>query len=382
MQRVAVEPHLLRWARERAGLDLFDLLARFPKLEEWEQGEERPTLRQLENFAKAVFVPLGYLFLPNPPDERLPIPDFRTVAGREVVHPGPNLLDTIFACQEKQAWYREFAQSTRGDKVEFVGSATINDAPEVIARRMRDTFSFSLEERRGCRSWEEALRFFSSQAERAGVLVMVSGVVGSNNRRKLDPDEFRGFALADSLAPLVFINGNDTKAARMFTLAHELAHLWLGTSALSDMGAAPRHNQRREEVWCNKVAAEYLVPADELRMEHNEAEPLDEALRRLGRIFKVSSLVVLRRLLDAGKLDRDRFNDAWNTAMAGFQQRRTSGGGDFYRTTMTRVSPRFARALMESTLEGQTLYRDAFRMLGVSKTETFHTLARQVGVQQ
>lgn len=381
MQRVAVQPHLLRWARDRAGLDLFELLARFPKLEEWEQGEERPTLRQLENFAKAVFVPLGYLFLPNPPDERLPIPDFRTVAGRAVVRPGPNLLDTIYACQEKQAWYREFAQSSRRDKVKFVGSATINDSPERVARTMRDTFSFSLEERRRCRGWEEALRFFSFQAEAAGVLVMISGVVGSNNRRKLDPEEFRGFALADSLAPLVFINGNDTKAARMFTLAHELAHLWLGTSALSDMGAAPRHSLRREEIWCNKVAAEYLVPLDELRMEYDEAEPLEEALRRLGRIFKVSSLVVLRRLLDAGKLDRDRFNEAWGIAMAGFKQRSSSGGGNFYNTTMTRVSPRFARALMESTLEGQTLYRDAFRMLGVSKTETFHTLARKVGVQ-
>jgi len=357
-----------------------DLLPRFPKLDNWEQGDELPTLRQLEHFAQAVHVPVGFLFLPTPPEERLPIPDFRTVAGQDVMRPSPNLLDTIHACQEKQAWYREFAQSTKQGQVEFVGSATVEMPPEAVALQMRDSFHFGFEERRRCRNWEECLRYFCSLAEQAGVLVMVSGVVGSNNNRKLDPEEFRGFSLSDRLAPLVFVNGNDTKAARMFTLAHELAHLWLGTTALSDMGAAPRQGRRREEVWCNKVAAEYLVPTVDLNGEFDANEPLEQALKRIGNIFKVSSLVVLRRLLDIGKIGRSEFDAAWGTEIHRFQ-RRGSGGGDFYKTTMTRVSRRFTRALAESTLEGQTLYRDAYRMLGISKTETFMNLAREAGLQ-
>ncbi|MBF0482510.1 MAG: ImmA/IrrE family metallo-endopeptidase [Desulfovibrionaceae bacterium] len=380
MLRVPVHPTLLRWARQRAGLEVADLLTRFPKLDHWEQGEELPTLRQLEHFAQAVHVPVGYLFLPTPPEEHLPIPDFRTIAGQEIHRPSPNLLDAIHACQEKQAWYREFAQFTKQAHVEFIGSATADMPPETVALQMLDTFQFGLEDRRRCRNWEECLRYFCLSAEKAGVLVMVSGVVGSNNNRKLDPEEFRGFSLSDRLAPLVFVNGNDTKAARMFTLAHELAHLWLGTTALSDMGAAPRQGRRREEVWCNKVAAEYLVPTAVLNGEFDANEPLDQALKRIGGIFKVSSLVVLRRLLDIGRIDRGEFDAAWGAEVLRFR-RVSSGGGDFYKTTMTRASRRFTRALAESTLEGQTLYRDAFRMLGISKTETFMNLAREAGLQ-
>jgi Zn-dependent peptidase ImmA (M78 family) len=382
MTRAPVNPVLLSWARERAGKDGLDLDRRFPKLNQWQEGALQPTLRQLQVFADAVHVPIGYLFLQSPPDEPLPIPDFRTIDGRGIQRPSPNLLDTLYACQERQAWYREFSQVTRQSERPFVGSVTLDTPPEQAAHRISAELGFDLDERRNCRTWEEALRLLVQQADRVGVLVMVSGVVMSNNRRALDPDEFRGFALADRRAPLVFINGADTKSAQMFTLAHELAHLWLGQSALSDIGAGPPAGYRREEVWCNKVAAELLAPLDVVRAELIPGEALDDTLRRLSRRFKVSTLVILRRLLDAGGLTRSAFDAAWNAEIDRLRElaRNGSGGGDFYRTTLTRVSRRFTRALVESTLEGQTLYRDAFRMLGVAKTETFNNLGREAGV--
>jgi Zn-dependent peptidase ImmA (M78 family) len=382
MIRVPVQPRLITWARERAGVDPLDLEVRFPKLAEWEDGARQPTLRQLEHFARAVHAPLGYFFLPEPPDEPLPIPDFRTVDGRRVRRPSPELLDTLYVCQERQAWYREHAQITRQPEVAFVGSATPATPPEEAARRMRETLGFDLDQRRDCATWTDALRLFVRQAEGAGVLVMVNGVVLSNTHRPLDPAEFRGFALADRLAPLVFIKGADTKAAQMFTLAHELAHLWLGTSAVSDLGAAPPAGHRREEVWCNAVAAELLAPLEVVRAESAAREPLDDTLRRLARRFKVSTLVILRRLLDAGRLDRPAFDAAWRAEIARLQAitERGAGGGDFYRTTLARVGHRFARAVVESTLEGQTLYRDAFRMLGVARSETFDRLGREAWI--
>jgi Zn-dependent peptidase ImmA (M78 family)/transcriptional regulator with XRE-family HTH domain len=383
MTRVAIRPELLRWARERAGLvDAQALLGRFPRLIDWENGRVLPTLKQVEAFAQAVHVPVGYLFLPAPPQEPLPVPDFRTHDGRGVQRASPNLLDMLYACQERQAWYREFALTVRAPEAAFVGSARLDEPPAEVAARMAEVLGFDLAARAACRTWEEALRLFVGQADRAGVLVMVSGVVSSNSHRPLDPEEFRGFALADAQAPLVFVNGADTKSGQMFTLAHELAHLWLGASGISDAGAAPLRGQRREEVWCNAVAAELLVPLAALRPALQADEPLDQALARLARRFKVSTLVILRRLLDAGALDRPAFDRAWASererlrALAG----RSGGGGDFYRTTLSRVSRRFARALVESTLEGQTLYRDAFRMLGVARTETFNAIGREVGV--
>ncbi|SHF47108.1 Zn-dependent peptidase ImmA, M78 family [Ruegeria intermedia] len=382
MTRAPVKPEMLRWAIERARVSPDDLSARFKKLEEWLQGDVQPTLKQLDAFANAVHVPVGYLFLPEPPEEQLPIPDFRTVAGRPLERPSPNLLEMIYACQERQSWYAEFARLYQEPALPFVGSATLDTAPEVVAARIRDTLGFSIEERRDCATWTDALRLFIRRADDSGILVMVSGIVFSNTNRRLDVDEFRGFALVDRRAPLVFINGADSKAAQMFTLAHELAHIWLGTSALSNASAQPAGGVRREEVWCNKVAAELLMPLDAVRAELQPNEPLADTLRRLARQFKVSTLVVLRRLLDAGHLTRPQFDAAWQDELDHIREisQGASGGGNFYRTTLSRVSHRFTKALVVSTLEGQTLYRDAFRMLGVRKTETFNNLGREVGV--
>ncbi len=379
MTRIAVSRDMLRWARERARLDALVLAARFPKLEAWEAGEVRPTLKQLEGYARATHAPIGYFFLPEPPAEAVPIPDFRTMADRAIARPSPNLLDTVYACQERQAWYRDFALVNGSPPLPFVGALTRDMAPVQAAGRMRQALAFDVDARRDCRTWAEALRLFIEQAENIGVMVMASGVVLNNNYRHLDPQEFRGFALADDRAPLVFINGADSKAAQMFTLAHELAHLWLGQSALSDVSAGER-SDNAIETWCNQVAAELLVPMDVFQAELTAGEPLRDTLSRLARRFKVSTLVVLRRLADAGRLDRNAFFRAYRDELEHLRNLDAAGtgGGDFYRTTASRVSKRFARALVESTLEGRTLYRDAFRMLGIAKTSTFNEFGRSL----
>lgn len=379
MNRVPVKPELLRWARERAGRDVASLSKPFPSLEAWERGEVQPTLKQLERFARATHTPIGYLFLPEPPVERLPIPDLRTVAGEYAGRPSPDLLDTLYLCQQRQEWYRDFARSMGEVPLPFVGSVDLADDVEGAAARIRTALNFDVEERRQARTWTEALRLFIGQADALGVLVMVSGVVGSNNRRKLDPQEFRGFALADDLAPLVFINGSDTKAAQMFTLAHELAHIWLGRSAVSD-AQATRVPDHQVEGWCNRVAAELLVPLALMRAQYTAGDDLRAELDRLARHFKVSTLVVLRRIHDAGALSREQLWQEYDRELERLRALPKGSGGDFYLTQPTRVSRRFARALFESTFEGRTSFIAAFRMLGLKKMATFRELGHRLGV--
>jgi hypothetical protein len=195
--RVQVAPALIRWARERSGIDPEALAHRFPKLEAWEAGEQQPTLNQLEDFAKSTHAALGLFFLPMPPDEVVPIPDFRTLGGRKVRRPSPNLLDVIYLCQQRQDWYREYLRIIGADQLQFVGSATTRDPVVQTAATMRHTLGFEVEDRKKASTWTEALRTSIARMEDAGVLVMVSGVVGNNNHRPLSPNEFRGFALAD-----------------------------------------------------------------------------------------------------------------------------------------------------------------------------------------
>ena len=347
MTRTPAKPSLIAWARERAGLESADLAHRFPKLEAWEAGETQPTLKQVKAFARAVHVPVGYLFLSELPEEEpLPIPDFRTMAEQPVPQASLDLLDTIYMARERQGWYREFALMTGEPKVDFVGSLTTDTPERKAAEAMAEVLGFGLGAPADCPTWVDALRLFIRKAEQAGVLVMVSGVVRGNNHRPLNPDEFRGFALADARAPLVFVNGADTKAGQMFTLAHELAHLWLGASALSNASEAPIEDCPEEEIWCHAVAVKLLA------------------------------------LLDAGVLKCPEFEAAWKI---GFNHlapvaHDKAGRGGFYSITLSRVGRRFAQALVASTLEGKTFYRDAFRMLGVKKTETFNEIGRKMGL--
>jgi len=379
--RVDVKPDLLLWACERSGRGV-DALARqqsFSKLPAWISGEERPTLKQLERFAQATYTPFGFFFLPKPPEESVPIADLRTVGNQYSGHPSPDLLDTMYICQQRQEWYRDFARSMGEKELPFVGSVSLESDLTEVARNIRHALGFSLEERREMPTWTEALRRFIQQADSFGIMVMVSGIVGSNTRRSLDPKEFRGFAISDPLAPLVFINGKDTKAAQMFTLAHELAHIWLGETALSDVGPITMPSNK-VEVWCNQVAAELLVPLSALQEAHDSFKSLREELDHLARWFKVSTLVILRRLHDAGKLTREELWQAYNKEVDRLLAISKKAGGNFYLTLPARVSRRFAQALVISTLEGQTLHRDAFSLLGFRKYTTFRELGYQLGV--
>lgn len=380
MIRARVKPELLRWARQRAGIDADALARRFPKYHEWESGVALPTLKQVEKLANVTHAPVGYFFLTRPPREALPIPDLRTVGSIPVREPSTNLISTVYLCQQRQEWYREFARTEGEAPLTFIGSETTASGVARAASRIRDALALDPATQAAVPTWTEALRRLIDAADSLGVLVMVNGVVGNNTHRRLDPDEFRGFALVDDLAPLVFINGADTKAAQMFTLAHELAHLWLGESALSD--SVPNTIPAQSvEAWCNRVAAEFLVPLSLLRNEIRASEDLAVALARLARRFKVSTLVILRRIHDMGALGDGPFRSAYQAELRRLQAVAGTGGGSFFPTLRTRVGRRFGHALVTSTLGGRTSFTVSYRLLGIKTTVALQDFAASLGIE-
>ena len=387
MNYVDVKPALLSWAKKRSGQSIKNLHNKFPKLALWESGKVKPTLKQLEKFAKTVHAPIGYLFLDNPPVEKIPIPDFRKIPNANRKNPSPNLLDTLYICSRRQDWYRNYLLSMKEKPLNFIGSVRpLSNNIVKTAENIRKVLNFSIEERKNLTTWTGALSQFIKQANSIGILVMVSGIAGSNNRRKLDPKEFRGFALSDSLAPLIFVNGADTKAAQMFTVAHELAHLWINQTAVSNEQALtiPEH---RIESWCNKVAAELLVPFsifhklyDSKKMKLN----FPKEIQHLAKYFKVSSLVILRRIYDIKKLTKKEFVEKYQKELKrlnNMQKRNKRGGGDFFLTLEARISLRFIKTLISRTIEGHTPFREAFQLLGIKKMSTFKQAGKNAGVR-
>lgn len=362
MSRVAVKREVLRWARRRAGLSVDTLAQKFPKVKEWEREEVQPTLRQLEAFAKATLTPIGYFFLPEPPEERLPIPDFRTVRDRPMGRPSPNLLETIHVVQRRQTWMREVLIEEGQPRLEFVGSVHVDSEPVRAASDMRRVLGIDANWAQAHRTWTDALRALRVMAEAAGVFVVTNGIVGNNTHRKLDVDEFRGFVLVDDLAPFIFINGADGKGAQMFTFAHELAHVWFGQSGVFDLRDLQPTGDDVEKV-CNGIAAEFLVPASELRSVWPGVRRAAEPFQALARHFKVSAIVVARRALDLGLIAKREFLDFYAAYQEDERRRTTkSDGGDFYLTQDVRLGRRFARAVVRAAKEGRLLYRDAYAL--------------------
>ena len=380
MSKVTVSVEVLRWALDRAKLKADDLQHRFPKIRQWIAGKSLPTLRQLEDFARATRTPLGFLFLEEPPEDRLPVPHFRTRAGDAMAKPSPDLLETVQTMQRRQAWMRDYLLEQGHDKFSFVHSALPTEQPQLVAQRMRHVLGFESDWAASQPTWTDALRTLREAIEDVGILVVTNGIVGSNTHRKLDPTEFRGFVLVDDYAPLLFVNGADGKAAQMFTVAHELAHVFFGSSAAFDLREMQAANDPTEQL-CNRVAAEFLVPEQALRQEWPSVKGEPEPFQKCARRFKVSALVAARRALELGLVSKGAFLDFYYAYER--DERRTlarhAGGGDFYANQNLRVGRRFASAVVRATHEGKLLYAEAFRLTGMYG-KTFDRYARSLGI--
>lgn len=373
---VAVTQSVLAWALQRADRSYEKTVKKFPKLEAWLSGDALPSLRELEKFASFTHVSLGALIMPEPPDETLPIADMRTRDSKVIERPSGNLLDTINRYQQFQDWYHDYAREQGAEKLPFLGSASTQDNPHMVARHVRELLRL---DRAKATSPDQWRRDIVKALEDVGTLVMMSGIVGNNTRRPLSTDEFRGFSLYDDLAPLIFVNlAGESYGAQNFTLVHEFAHLLAGHSALS--GGDHLLGGTGEEAWCNRVAALALLPDDALAA-FDAAQSVQD-YRVAARRFGVSAEVALHRLYSARRIDEGHYRTVLDAVRAdyGAEKMQSRKGGDFYNTLTARLGRPLATAIVTSTLEGRMGFTEGFRMIGSHKREVFDELARRLQV--
>ncbi|MCH7663358.1 MAG: ImmA/IrrE family metallo-endopeptidase [Chloroflexi bacterium] len=378
MSSVAVKNKVLRWSLSRSDLTEEDLQHRFPKIREWLDGTSLPTFRQVQSLSIVTRTPLGFLFLDDPPVESLSIPFFRTVDEDRSVQPSPDLLESIQMMLQRQAWMSEYQSEIGLDPLPFVNSATIKMPPIEVAVNMRTVLG--LREGWAARNstWEDALTTLRTAMEDAGILAVVNGVVGNNNHRKLDPDEFRGFVLVDEYAPLVFINNADYKTAQMFTLAHELAHVFYGSSAAFDLRRMQPADDQMEKA-CDLTAAEFLVPEVEMRETWSSVQEYVEPYQVLARQFKVSTLVVARRALDLKLTSKEEFFNFYSEYLVDERRNveRRPPGGNFYSNQNFRVGRRFAATVIRAIKEKKIHFSEAYHLTGLFG-KTFHRYADSI----
>ncbi len=346
---------------------------RLDKVVAWAEGSKKPTFNQAQRLAGKLHIPFAFFFLPAPPPDELPLPDLRTVANQGIEGASVNLKDIIDSVMRRQEWYKEYLQDQGAERLGFIGSASLNSSPSLVAGDIKRTLELDNLNPQGL-NWEEYQRKIVVAAEDVGILVMRSGIVENNTRRPLSVSEFRGFAISDPLAPVVFINLRDAPAARLFTLIHEIAHLWLGQSGISSVKP---NEHRREEQFCNAVAGEFLAPEREMLVLWREGAELQDNVTNLARNFHVSKYVIIRRALDLRLITQESYQEYYSALVRSFNES-DGGGGDFYAIARNKNSAKFSKALLGETLTGRVLLRDASRLLGVAPAK-LKTYALEIG---
>lgn len=389
-----VNPEILKWARETAGLTLEDAADKFgindargvsgsDRLAALEAGEWEPTRPLLLRMAQHYRRPLLAFYLAAPPRPAERGEDFRTLPD-EFARRDAALVDTLLRdVRARQEMVRSLLEAEdEAEPLPFVASYDMRQGAEGLARAITETLAFDLNHfRRGGRNEPGALRGFAylrDRAERAGIFVMLIGNLGSHHSA-LDVELFRGFALADPVAPLIVINDQDSEAAWSFTLLHELAHIWIGRTGVS--GANP---SAAVEQFCNDVAGRILLPADEIGREAGlRAAPTDqvvERIRELAETWQASHSAIAYKLLREGIITRETwmevsaiFRQHWlrSRQAARERSRDNEGGPNYYVVRRHRLGSRLINLSRRMLAEGALSPSKAARILGVKPTNVY-----------
>ncbi len=379
---VDVKPDIIRWlltqtTEEQLGKAIMD------NIYLWLDGSKKPTFNQVKEVSKKSNIPLGYFFLNKPPKDSPKIIEYRTVDSRQMHSPTRNLIDTIYEMEAVQDWMIRYRRNNGFDKVQVVGSMRSNIEVQAVVDAIRTDLELDV-------NWYEQLAnsvasfsYIRNLLEEHGIIVMQNGIVGKNTHRPLDPIEFKGFTITNPWAPLIFINSADTHNSKIFTLLHEIAHVWIGEDDLYNDSYDNKTNHKKLEQICNAVAGEVLVPTERFIIKWAEIKARDEVskIQSLAKYFNCSEYVIARRALDLDKIGHASYNEIVNRIAQIYSQSKVtkkSSGGDYYNTMRSRLDKNFATALYESVQRGDTTYTEAYRLTNTNRI-TFEKVMSKVG---
>ncbi|MFN3605355.1 MAG: ImmA/IrrE family metallo-endopeptidase [Leptonema sp. (in: bacteria)] len=343
---------------------------KYKNKEKWLTKEVYPTYKQLVHISKAFHIPFGYLFLDSLREKKLPVIHYRTFSN-EPYQPSDELIDTLNYVKKLQEWAKDILIEWGHQKLPFAGKFDIKTDKTIIVNEIKKILYIKNNWAEEKTSWKEAFNFLIDKFEEAGIFVVVNGIVGNNTHRKLETKEFRGFVLYDEIAPFVFVNNNDFLSAKIFTIIHELVHILIGKSASFDLRELQSADDKIEK-FCDKCTAEFLVPEEEMK----KIDKID--YENLARQFKVSQIVIARRLLDIGKINKNEFFDFYNNYTQQEIKQNKSKGGDFYNSAKLRYSKKFLSLLGYALSNNQILYRDVYRLLALKPSSAENLLKKVV----
>ena len=358
----------LNYYVEKAQIPLSELRISVKNIDLFLSGEKQPTFNQLSSIAKKLNIPTGLLLLDKSIEVKSSRLEFRTINSSHLGEMSEELRDTIIEMESKQQFLREQIESS----LDFIGSCSIKDDVLLVASKIRSILQIDKDFKEKI-SKDNMLKFLKSKVNNIGVFVFFNGIVGENTHRALSLAEFRGFVLVDNKAPIIFINQKDeTTNGKVFTLIHELVHLFIGSDEILTEVDAGDYTFNKTEAFVNKVTAEILVPND---IFHATVEELrnsnkNNIVQMLAERFKVSEFVIVRRLYDFKFIDRQSYLSKTKELTDKFEQfqknkTKSSSGGDYYNNLRFKVDRRFFSYVQEALQQNRISYTDAFRIIGV-----------------
>ena len=310
-----ITPSVIQWAREKSHYSIEVASKKLgvspKKIREWEGGTSRPSMTQARKMALTYRRPLAAFYLPNPPKDFPLLKDFRTVEGQPVQYSSA-LIFLMRQFQERQAWLTEYLKNQGQEELDFIGSGSLSSSPKALSKKIIDTLWDSQKTysqiREKKRTTKELLKSWFIQCEQKGVFISRTSNLNSHN--VIPVEEARGFVISDKYAPFIFINSGDSEPAQLFTLLHELAHLWLDMSGVPDhFPISYKARKSSVEFFCNQIAAEILMPEEKIKAfsKMTNIEKIKNLVTEQSKKFLVSRLAFLVRLKSFSLLSQSDF---------------------------------------------------------------------------